>query len=101
MDIKPVEMCGPCGGWGVIAGEPGDPTTPCEHCNKKAALSKNVYRRHVTLQQIIEDGWSQGFMPEQTIREASNAGYARCVTEARIMDTWRRMDEDYEHLLRN
>lgn len=25
--------CMPCGGWGVIAAEPGDAETKCEHCN--------------------------------------------------------------------
>lgn len=25
--------CMPCGGWGVIAAEPGDPETKCEHCD--------------------------------------------------------------------
>ncbi len=59
-------------------------------------LSKNVYKRHTTLQQIIEDGWYQGFNPEQTIREASNAGYARCVTESRISPIWERMDIEFD-----
>lgn len=32
------EQCMPCGGWGVIAAEPGDPVTACEHCNKAPSL---------------------------------------------------------------
>lgn len=56
----------------------------------------NVYRRYTKLQYILEDGWSRGFEPEQTLQEASAAGYARCVVEPILQPTWDRLDAEFQ-----
>ena len=56
----------------------------------------NVYRRHTKLQYILEDGWSRGFEPEQTLQEASAAGYARCVVKPLLQITWDRLDAEFQ-----
>jgi len=55
---------------------------------KLHADAYNVYKRHTPLHIIIEDGWSRGFDVEQTIQEASNAGYANCVVNPIICKIW-------------
>lgn len=63
------------------------------------ADSHNVYRMHTPLSIIIQDGWMRGFEPQQTLQEASNAGFARCVVKPMIAKEWERMDKelaDYE-----
>lgn len=55
---------------------------------------RNVYVMHTTLKHIIADGFWMGFHPEQTIREASNAGYARCVVEPRLYKDWERLNDE-------
>ena len=56
--------------------------------------SPNVYNRHTKLNIILLGGWSRGFQPEQTLREASAAGYARCVVEPRLKAYWGRLDAE-------
>lgn len=58
------------------------------------SISFNVYVRNVSLRLILIDGWAMGFLPEQTIREASNAGYSRCVVEPIIASVWAYMDAE-------
>lgn len=52
----------------------------------------NVYRRHTPLVAIAQDGWSREFSKSQTIREASNAGYANCIAVAVIDRVWNHWD---------
>lgn len=59
------------------------------------ADSHNVYRKYCPLNVIFIDGWARGLKPEQTIREASNAGYARCVVEPLIAKEWARLEEEF------
>lgn len=57
-------------------------------------IATTVYRRHTPLHQILCDGWMRDFHPEQTVLEASNAGYARCVVEPMIAKEWARLDKE-------
>ena len=59
-----------------------------------ASVSTNVYRQHTPLHQILCDGWMRGFHFEQTLNEASNAGYARCVVEPMLDKEWVRLDAE-------
>jgi hypothetical protein len=56
------------------------------------ADAHNVYKRGTPLHVIIWDGWARGFDPEQTLREASNAGYAMCIAEPEMKKAWVRME---------
>ena len=56
------------------------------------ADAHNVYKPHTPLHEIICDGWARGFDPEQTLREASNAGFANCIVEPELKMAWARMD---------
>ena len=42
---------------------------------------KKPYRDNVSLKCIIEDGWSRGFMIEQTVDEAKVMGYSTSIEE--------------------
>lgn len=57
---------------------------------------RNVYKRHTRLLTILDVGWAMGLLPEQTLREASNAGYARCVVEPALHREWARLDAEYQ-----
>lgn len=63
------------------------------HFTMLQADAHNVYKPFTPLHAIICDGWSRGFKPEQTLREASNAGYAMCIVEPELKQAWARMDE--------
>ena len=54
----------------------------------------NLYNRHTKLKTILLDGWGRGLQPEQTLREASAAGYALCVVEPRLNAYWGRLDAE-------
>lgn len=56
------------------------------------ADAHNVYKEGTPLHEIICDGWARGFRPEQTLREASNAGFANCIVEPELKTAWARMD---------
>lgn len=56
---------------------------------------KNVYLRNTKLKTILLDGWSHGFLPEQTLREAMMAGYSMCVVEPLIDRMWKLWDAQY------
>lgn len=58
------------------------------------ADSRNVYRMHTPLKIILQDGHMRGFKPQQTLREASNAGFARCVVEPLLIKEWDRLDKE-------
>lgn len=57
-------------------------------------MNRNVYVRGTPLKQILFDGWSRGFDPEQTLKEASAAGYSMCVVKPLIVPTWARFDAE-------
>lgn len=74
---------------------------PCTHSGvglfiykEETMGSPNVYKRHTKLNSILLDGWSMGFQPEQTLREASAAGYALCVVEPQLNAYWGRLDAE-------
>lgn len=55
---------------------------------------KKVYRDGTTLDQIIFDGWSRGFLPDQTLCEALAQGYS--VTLDQILLRWSDLDKEYQ-----
>lgn len=56
---------------------------------------KNVYVRNTKLKTILLDGWSRGFEPAQTLREAMMAGYAMCVVVPLITRMRKLWDDQY------
>lgn len=59
-------------------------------------MSKKPYHDHVSLEEIIEDGWSRGFVPEQTVDGAAAMGYT--VTLFEVQERWkeyRKVMDDY------
>ncbi|MNF46484.1 hypothetical protein D3C85_493350 [compost metagenome] len=62
------------------------------------ADAHNVYKRGTPLHVIICDGWARGCDPEQTLREASNAGYAQCIVEPEMKMAWTRMEAELNKL---
>lgn len=61
-------------------------------------MSKKPYHDHVSFEEIIEDGWSRGFDPEQTVDEAAAMGYT--VTLFEVQERWKEhqkvMDDYYK-----
>lgn len=51
------------------------------------------YRDGVTLKQIIDDGWSRGFHPEQTLEEASEMGFS--LSKEDLLVEWKKWDDSY------
>lgn len=63
--------------------------------------NNNPFRRNTSLDQIIQDGWMRGLHPEQTIQEASAAGYSMVIVRPMIDREWMRMNDEYEAFFAN
>lgn len=61
----------------------------------------NVYRRHTSLLQILDDGWHCSLQKEQVLRHASAAGYARCIAEPALIQHWDHLDQEFADYLDN
>lgn len=55
-------------------------------------MAANAWKPGTKMQAIIDDGWSRGFRPEQTLRECSAAGYSFCIAEPAINARWSSLD---------
>jgi len=49
-------------------------------------VSRQPYTLETTLKQMIEDGWSRGFQPEQTVAEAESMKFT--VTKEKVLADW-------------
>lgn len=58
-------------------------------------LAAKAWRPGVKMQTIIVDGWSRGFVREQTLHECIQAGYSACLAGPAIDKRWQQMDEEY------
>lgn len=58
-------------------------------------LAAKAWRPGVKMQTIIVDGWSRGFVREQTLHECIQSGYSACIAGPAIDQRWKRMDEEY------
>lgn len=57
-------------------------------------LAAKAWRPGVKMQTIIVDGWSRGFVKEQTLHECIQAGYSACLAGPAIDKRWAMMDEE-------
>lgn len=67
-------------------------TPPITRCLELAA---KAWRPGVKMQTIIADGWSRGFVREQTLHECIQAGYSAVIAGPAIDLRWKQMDEEY------
>ena len=67
-------------------------TPPITRCLELAAKS---WRPGTKMQTIIVDGWSRGFVREQTLHECIQAGYSAVIAGPAIDKRWQQMDEEY------
>lgn len=58
-------------------------------------LAAKAWRPGVKMQTIIEDGWSRGFVREQTLHECIQAGYSAVVAGPAIDLRWKQIDDEY------
>ncbi|QBJ04463.1 hypothetical protein HOV23_gp110 [Pseudomonas phage Lana] len=58
-------------------------------------LAAAAWAPGVKMQTIIVDGWSRGFLPEQTLFECIQAGYSACLAGPAIDARWAEMDAEY------
>lgn len=47
----------------------------------------------VKMRIIIDEGWSRGFLKEQTLHECIQAGYSACIADPAITQRWHGLDE--------
>ena len=52
---------------------------------------EKAYKEGTTLQEIIDDGWSRGFLLDQTLREATAQGYE--ITSEYLRRAWDLWDQ--------
>lgn len=57
------------------------------------------YKETVTLYEIVKDGWSRGFDPEQTRQDAGDMGYD--ITIDSIKTSWLAFQDDMDDYFRN
>ncbi len=57
-------------------------------------MKKKPYKDWVSLYQIVKDGWSRGFKPEQTVDEAGIMGYS--ITLEEVNELWEGFKKEYE-----
>jgi len=57
-------------------------------------IKNKPYKDGVTLKQILEDGWSSGFQPEQTIMEAGQMGYS--ISLKKVLIYWDLLTNEME-----
>lgn len=57
-------------------------------------LAAKAWRPGTRMQTIIVDGWSRGFVREQTLHECIQAGYSACLAGPAIDKRWQQMDEE-------
>lgn len=55
--------------------------------------NKKPYKDGVTLEQILLDGWSRGFLAEQTVEECAEMGYI--VDYGYVNEYWKTLSEEY------
>lgn len=58
-------------------------------------LAAKSWRPGTKMQTIIVDGWSRGFVREQTLHECIQAGYSACIAGPAIDKRWAMMDAEY------
>ena len=57
-------------------------------------LPEKKYKEGTTLDEIIFDGWSRGFIVEQTLSEAVLQGFE--VTREEVIKAWHKHDEEMD-----
>jgi hypothetical protein len=62
-------------------------------------MGMKPYRDNTPLEEILRDGWSRGFLPEQTIEEASAMGFK--VSEEDVDIAWHNFQTEMEAYFAN
>lgn len=57
-------------------------------------MSNKPYKDRVSLEEIMHDGWSRGFNPEQTLAEARDMGFT--ITPDLLSITWEEHQLDFD-----
>jgi hypothetical protein len=62
-------------------------------------VMKPVYKPGTTRDEMISDGWSRQFLPEQTIEEMAASG--EIITKKQLLDCWSILTQEMETYFRN